>query len=304
MKGKTILFGGSGFIGPTILEKYPDIISVGRNPPPSYVKNKHIRISEIGDLSALDNVDFDKVIFLIGNSDHHVINVTPTMGLDYNAIPLKKVLFYMQNRNLKKFICFSTILMYDEKKITVPVSENQPINPYSNDYIFSKFVLEEIARFYSKKIPIITVRLTNIYGPTKLIRPDLVTMLIEQILSPNETIVWNENPMRDFLFTYDAADALVKLLDTDYTGIVNVGSGKSTPVSEVVKIIERLSGKQIKNLNKPVWGPMQFVCDISRLKQLTGWQPKYSIEEGLKITYGRMKEWADECKWWEKARKD
>ena len=71
---KTILFGGSGFQGPIILEKYPDIISVGRSPIPDGLKNQHIQIDSIDDLSALDNLDFDKVIFLIGNSNHHEIN--------------------------------------------------------------------------------------------------------------------------------------------------------------------------------------------------------------------------------------
>src|SRR3989338_7688310 len=65
MNSKTILFGGSGFLGPIILEKYPNIISVGRTPPPSYVKNMHIPIN-MDHLEALDSLEFDKVIFVIG----------------------------------------------------------------------------------------------------------------------------------------------------------------------------------------------------------------------------------------------
>jgi nucleoside-diphosphate-sugar epimerase len=299
MKSKTILFGGSGFIGANILERYPDIISVGRSPPPSHVKNKHITIEDIGDLRTLDNLDFDKVIFLIGNSDHHKINKRATMGIDHNVTPLKKALFYMQNRELKKFVCFSTILVYDAKKYVVPVDESQPTNPYVNDYIFSKFLTEEVAKFHSQKVPIVTVRLTNIYGPTKLVRPDIVTNLIQQVLSPNEASVQNINPVRDFLFTYDAADAIIKLLDTDYTGVVNVATGVGNSIETVVKIIENISGRKIKVLNEPVTGHMKYVSDITRLTKLTGWKPKYSIEEGIKITYERMKEWADECRWWE-----
>ncbi len=47
MKNKTILFGGSGLLGPVILEKFPDIVSVGRTPPPSYIKNVHISINSL-----------------------------------------------------------------------------------------------------------------------------------------------------------------------------------------------------------------------------------------------------------------
>lgn len=285
----TILFGGSGFLGPIILEKYPDIISIGRSPLPSHLKNKHILLPSLDDLEALDSLDLDKIIFLVGSSNHHVINTKPAMGLEYNVLSLKKILFYLQKRTIKKFMCFTTILLYDVNKMKLPVDETQPINPYINDYVFSKYLSEELVRYYAPKIPSIIVRFSNIYGPTKLVRPDLVPTLIQQALSPNEVSVWNTKPVRDFLYTPDAADAIVKLLDTDYTGPVNLGTGQSVSVGRIVEIIEKLSGKQIKNLGKPVSGPMQFVCDISLVKKLTGWEPKYTIEEGLTETFKRMK---------------
>ena len=297
---KTILFGGSGFLGPIILEQYPDIVSVGRTPPPAYVKNKHIPMPTIDDLSVLDSLDFDKVIFLIGSSNHHLINTKAMMGIDYNVTPLKKALHYMQRRKLKKFICFTTVLLYDVDKMKLPVNETQPINPYINDYVFSKHLSEEVVRFYKNTVPSIVVRFSNIYGPTKLIRPDLVPILIQKVLSPDEPSLWNTKPVRDFLYLDDAAEAIVKLLDTDHTGVVNMGSGASVSISRIVEIIENLSGKKIKDQNKSVSGPMNFRNDITLLSKLTGWQPKHTIEEGIKLTYERMRKWADECRWWEK----
>lgn len=298
---KTILFGGSGFLGPIILEKYSDIISVGRTPPPSYIKNRHISLPDINDLGALDSLDFDKVVFLIGSSNHHRINARPMMGFDYNVLPLKKVLFYLkkQKRKIKKFICFSTVLLYDVAKMKNPVNEMQPINPHINEYVFSKYISEEVAKLYAE-IPVIAVRFSNIYGPTKLIRPDLVPMLIQKALSPSKEIaLWNAAPVRDFLYLHDAADAVVGLLDTDYTGPVNMGSGRSVSVGRIAEIIGKLTGKPVRDLQKPVSGPMNFTNDISLLTKLTGWKPKTSIEEGLRLTYERMKGWADECRWWE-----
>lgn len=299
---QTALFGGSGFLGPIILEKYPQIISIGRSPLPEHLDNTHIPLPDLDNLNVLDTVDFDKVIFLVGSSNHHVINTKPTMGIEYNVLPLKKILRYLQNRNIKKFICFTTILLYDEKTMKLPVDENQAINPYINDYVFSKYLSEEVVRFYKDSIPTITVRFSNIYGPTRLIRPDLVPTLIQNALSPNDVTVWNTKPIRDFLYTVDAADAIVKLLDTAYVGPVNLGTGNSVSVGEIAEIISKLSGKTIHNLNKPVTGPMRFTCDISLVKRLTGWSPKFSIEQGLTETYQRMKGYADECRWWEHTR--
>lgn len=303
MDSKTILFGGSGFLGPIILEKYPDIVSVGRNAPPDYVKNKHIPIKNLDDLSVLDSLDFDKVIFLIGSSNHHEINKKVTMGIDYNLIPLKKALAYFSKRKIKKFVCFTTILLYDTDKMKLPVDETQSINPYINDYVFSKYLSEEVVKFYAPKVPTIVVRFTNIYGPTKLIRPDLVPTMIQNFLSPNEVEVWTKKPIRDFLYLDDAAEAIMKLMDTDYTGVVNLASGRSASVGQIADILEKISGKKVKDLKKEVSGPMHFECDISLVKKLTGWEPKHSLEEGLRLTYERMKPWAEECRWWEKAEK-
>lgn len=296
---KTLLFGGSGFLGPIILEKYPDIVSVGRTAPPEYCRNRHVDLRDLEDLRALDSIDFDKVIFLIGNSNHHEINLHPTMGFDYNVLPLKKILAYFKKRPIAKLIFFTTILLYDQTKLKLPVGETQPIDPYVNEYVFSKYISEEIARLYKPYVPTIAVRFSNIYGPSKLIRPDLVPTLIQKCLSPNPVSVWSKEPVRDWLYLDDAAEAIVKLLDTDYTGVVNLGSGSKASVGEIASILERLSGKTVEDLHKPVSGPMDFQCDISLVRSLTGWTPKHDLEQGITETYQRMSAWADECRWWE-----
>ena len=80
----TVLFGGSGFFGPIILKKYPNIISIGRTKPPKELKNKHIQIKNLNNLRKLDSINFDKVIFLIGSSNHDIINKNVNIGIKYN----------------------------------------------------------------------------------------------------------------------------------------------------------------------------------------------------------------------------
>lgn len=256
----------------------------------------------IDDLNVLDTVDFDSVVFLIGNSNHHELNGKCMSAFEYNVIPLKKILHYLVNnkRKLKKFIAFTGALLYDAKRLTIPVDETQPLGPCINEYVFSKYIAEEVTKLYPA-IPTINVRLSNIYGPTRLIRPDIIPTVIQSVLSPHETTVWSVKPERDFVYGKDVADAAMKLIDTDYVGPVNVGSGIMRPVSDVVQIIERLSGKKIKVLDVPVTGPMKFQHDISLLQRLIGRRPNYSLEEGLAETYQIMKSYADECRWWERV---
>jgi nucleoside-diphosphate-sugar epimerase len=284
-----ILFGGSGFFGPAILEKNSNIISVGRNRPPSYLKNKHIHIDSLDNLSELDSIEFDKVIFLVGSSNHDEINKKTTMGFDYNVYPLIKVLSYLENRNIKKFICFTSILLYDQNKIKLPVDEMQPINPYVNKYVLSKHLSEDIVEYYSKKVPSIVVRLSNIYGPTKLKRPDIIHTIMQNIFKNKEIRMWNSKPKRDFIFVEDAANAILHLINSNFTGKVNLGSGKMHEIKEITDIMENLSGKKITFDEKSVSGPMEFVADIDKIKKITGWKPKFSLEEGLKKTYEIMK---------------
>ena len=208
---KTVLFGGSGFFGPVILKKDKSILSIGRKKPPLELENQHINLDSLDDLSVLDSIDFDKVIFLIGSSNHHEINLKPTMGIDFNLYPLIKILPYLKKRKIKKFICFTTILLYDQKKMTLPVDENQTINPYINDYVFSKFLSEQIIHFYKDVIPSIIIRLSNIYGYTRLRRPDLVPTIMQDIFLKDNVTIWSDIPKRDFIFTEDAADAVLKL---------------------------------------------------------------------------------------------
>lgn len=301
MTSHTLLFGGSGFLGPVVLEKYPEIVSVGRTPPPSYVSNRHIPLPDMDGLEALDAVEFDKVIFLVGNSNHHILNQsTPLLAMSYNVTPLMKALHYLRNRRIKKFICLSGGLMYREHGLTLPIDESQPIDPYRNSYLFSKFVAEETTKLFAPAVPIINIRISNIYGPSKLIRPDLVPTMIQSALSPLETTVWSMKPQRDFLYTPDAAEAIVKLLDTDYTGNLNLGSGTMTSVGRVAEIVGQVSGKTIIDLDKPVTGPMKFQFDISLVNRLTGWTPVHTLEQGIQETYDRMKPWAAECRWWER----
>ena len=98
---KTLLFGGSGFFGPVILSKNPEIIYVGRTLPPRECINFHIHLNSLDEINKLDEVDFDKVIFLIGSSNHHEINLSTNMGIDLNVYPINQALSYFAQRKLK-----------------------------------------------------------------------------------------------------------------------------------------------------------------------------------------------------------
>jgi len=291
----TLLFGGSGFLGPYILENYPDVISVGRTAP--MTANRHIHIESLANLDVLRNVGFDAVIFVIGNTDHYNLEKDtldrgePT-AFDYHVTPLVQAMEQLKEYPIRKLIHFSTILLYDRERLTLPVDENAPIDPYRTRYVLSKYMAEEACRFYSAWLPIINVRLSNIYGPTRLQRFDLVHVLIRQLLEKGAGSVWTTKPERDFIYVEDAAHAVVKLLDSDYCGTLNLGTGTMTPVRAIVELLKEMSGCPIEDQARDVNGPMQFRCDMRTLNSIIDWQPRYSTEEGVRRTFELMSEWA------------
>lgn len=293
----TILFGGSGFLGPYILENYPGVISVGRTAPAT--ANRHIHIDSLANLDVLRDVDFDTVIYIIGNTDHYNLEKTAldrdeSTAFDYHVTPLVKAMEQLKHYPIRKLIHFSTILLYDRERISLPVDENGPIDPYRTRYVLSKFMAEEACKFYSAWMPIINVRLSNIFGPTRLERFDLVHVLIRELLEKGRASVWTTKPERDFIYVEDAAHAIVKLLDTDYQGTLNLGTGTSTPVGEIVQLLRELSGCPIEDEGREVNGPMRFQCDMRTLNSLIDWEPRYSTAQGVTRTYELMAEWAQQ----------
>jgi nucleoside-diphosphate-sugar epimerase len=286
---QTLLIGGTGFLGPIFLKKDPSIIAAGRSPLPSYLSNKNIYLPDLDSLHLLDSVDFDRVIFLVGSSDHHILNSHPTLAIEKNVIPLQKILSYLRTRKIKKFVAFTTMLQYDSQKMRLPVDENQPINNRVNNYVFSKCLAEQVTEYHAEHVPYINIRISNVYGPTHLRRPDIVPTLMWKVIERQEATVWNKSPKRDFIFAEDAAEAVLSLMHTDYVGPVNVGSGISSSVKEVTDIISKISHQEIGEEGIKVWGHMEFCQDISLLQKLTGWKPAHSLQIGLEVTYQEMK---------------
>ena len=291
---RTILFGGSGFLGPWILERCPEMISVGRRPPPT--ANRHIPITTLAELDVLADVDFDKVIFIVGNTDHHNLEkrVVPRgepTAFEYHTLPVIQALEQLKERPLRKFLHFSSVLIYDEHRITMPVSEHGPIDPYKNRYVLSKYLGEEACKFYGRLgVPIINIRMSNLYGPTPLDRFDLVHVVSRQLLAEGRAKVWTTKPSRDYIYVEDAARGIVDLLHTDYTGTVNLGTGTMTTVREVVDVLQEVSGCPIDDQGLTVSGPMQFQCDTTTLERLIGWKPQWSVEDGVRETFERMRQ--------------
>lgn len=276
------LVGPTGFLGENFCRLSQNVISIGRSRPFNRTK-KHIKLGSDLDFSILDDEYLEYVIFLIGSSDHEIINHHPTLAFEMNVLPLAKFLYYCSKRNQrpKKVVTYTTMLQYDKEKMQLPCNEAQEVKADQNNYILSKVMAENISNLYRKYFEIIDIRLSNVYGPTHLKRPDIVPTLVQKTLNSKETSVWSKRPIRDFVFVNDVVDSVLALLRTDYSGPVNVGSGVGCSVGSLCDILETLTGCRILSEGRDVSGHMEYYHDLTLLRSLTSLTEPTTLESGL-----------------------
>lgn len=291
---KTILIGNSGFLGRCFLSSDNSILSVGRTKLSNDYKNDHLHINDWTDFSPLDEINFNNVIFLIGSSDHEVINNEVTLAIEKNVLPLMSFFDYLISREYKpkKIIAFTTMLQYDTSKLSLPCKEDTAKFPYVNKYVFSKYFAEHVSQFYRKYFDVIDIRLSNVYGPTELERPDIVPSLIWSLLKDPKTFVRTKKPIRDFVYVGDVITAVNGLLNTNFSGPINIGSGFGTSVAKLCEVLEDVSNKKIIELKQKHTGHLEYYHDLSLLKSMIDFKST-SIELGLKLTFNQMKDFYD-----------
>jgi nucleoside-diphosphate-sugar epimerase len=138
--------------------------------------------------------------------------------------------------------------------------------------------------------PVVTARLFPVYGPgqnTGMFIPSAIIKLLnrqEFRMSPGEQI-------REFNYVDDVVEALIRLpaCDDDIIGsVINVGNGVPYKIIEVIDtiraLIEDSACIQVGALPYRVGEVMESYCDNSLLKRLSGWEPQFSLEEGLRLT--------------------
>jgi len=141
----------------------------------------------------------------------------------------------------------------------------------------------------------INVMPTNLYGINDRfdvnhghVIPGLINKFLEAKESNSSSVeCWGTGtPTREFLFSDDLADALIFLMNTqEYVDLINIGIDNEITIKELAEKIKDLVGYEgeiIWNSDKPDGTPRRKMCN-AKLKEL-GWKPKYTLEEGLKIT--------------------
>ena len=167
----------------------------------------------------------------------------------------------------------------------LPIDINHPTKPHNN-YAKIKLKCEKLCKDYKDKYNVnsIILRLFNIYGKGQK-KGYIFSDLIKQI-NNKKIYLKNVNSKRDFLHVDDMVTLINKILfnNSEKFKILNVGSGKSTSINRIIKIInEQKKDLEFHELESKSEDMIKdCYADIKELKDLYNWHPKISIEEGIK----------------------
>ncbi|MBB4234828.1 NAD-dependent 4,6-dehydratase LegB [Rhizobium esperanzae] len=216
----------------------------------------------------------------------------PSSYIDTNVHGTLNVLQGALDAGVGRVIQTSTSEVYGTARF-VPISESHPLQAQS-PYSASKIGADAIAYSYhsSFDLPVTIARPFNTFGPRQSARAVIPTV-ISQLLSGRTTLKLGAlSPTRDFNFVQDTCDGFLALAACDQAigQTVNIGSGSEISIGDTVQLIADIIGisveiecdeQRLRPANSEV---ERLCCDNSLIRSLTGFSPRYSVEDGLKAT--------------------
>ena len=272
---KIIVTGASGFVGNRVVKKLLsrgiEVCAVARQP----LKYSDSIVVD----NYLDTPEGDVLIHLAENSDRAQINKIGNAYLT-DSTALAKALI---SRGFGRTVYASSAVVYGDKSRKA----HKPMGPVLIDDVYSQAKLE-CEKLFEKHNGVVA-RFSNLFG-IGMSKENVVSTIIDQVLNNqvlnnNEVKVWNDTPIRDFLWIDDAADALVEMALGNADGIYNVASGRAVSIREFINIALMVSGVDREyslTLTKPNQACSTILLDISNTLESFDWKPKMKLEDGIR----------------------
>ena len=303
---RIVVTGGAGFIGSHVVDAYVDLghevvvvddLSVGKREQ----VNPGARLETI-DVAAPELVD------LLGDLRPDVVNhhaaqtsVRRSVGdpLDdcrRNILGTLNLLEAARQAGVGKVIYISSGgAIYGEPR-TLPCPEDNPIAADS-PYGISKHTPEHYLDLYSRVhgLRYTTLRYGNVYGPRQdpYGEAGVVAIFTAQMLAGEQAVINGSGEQeRDYVYIADAVRANVAALDRGDGAAVNIGSGVGTSVNEIFDRLKTATGYQRGAVHGPAKPGETFriYLDITRAREVLGWQPEVSLDEGIARTVASLVE--------------
>ncbi|MGB2821702.1 MAG: GDP-mannose 4,6-dehydratase, partial [Phycisphaerae bacterium] len=180
-----------------------------------------------------------------------------------------------------------------------PIDEKHPLQGQS-PYSASKIGADKIAEsFYlSFDTPVATIRPFNTYGPRQSARAVIPTVISQLAVGAKRIELGSLDPVRDLNYAADMAAAFTAVAESPKTvgHVVNAGTGKGVSIGELARLIMETMGVEAETVCdsarvRPEKSEVtRLIASTDRIRELTGWQPKVTLREGLTQTVEYVRE--------------
>jgi len=218
--------------------------------------------------------------------------VAPDSYVDTNVKGTLNICQAARDCGVKRILVTSTSEVYGTARY-VPIDEKHPLQPQS-PYSASKIGADAIAMsfFNAFKLPITIVRPFNTYGPRQSARAVIPTIISQIAGGMKEIKLGDLTPTRDFNYVEDTCRGFIELAKCDRAigETVNIGSNFEISIKDTLDLIKDIMHSDVRFItdeqrirpeNSEVF---RLWCDNSKIRELTGFEPRYSIREGLEKT--------------------
>jgi dTDP-glucose 4,6-dehydratase len=271
-----------------------------------------------GDLKNIDHLfkleqfefhhhDITKFIHISGKLDYILHFASPASPIDYLKIPIQtlKVGAHGTHNCLglakakgARILVASTSEVYGDPLVHPQTEEYwgnvNPVGP-RGVYDEAKRFMESITMAYNRFHGVQTriIRIFNTYGPRMRLNDGraLPAFIGQALRGEDLTVFGDGSQTRSFCFVDDLVEGIYRLLMSNYDMPVNIGNPSEISLKEFAEEVIKLTGthQQIVYKPLPVDDPKQRQPDITKAKEILGWEPKVARAEGLKITYEYFK---------------
>ena len=208
-----------------------------------------------------------------------------------NTIGTLNILICARENNVEKIVTTSTSEVYGTARY-VPIDENHPLQGQS-PYSASKIAADKIAEsFYcSYSLPVAICRPFNTYGPRQSMRAVIPT-IITQALAKDGIHLGSLSPTRDLTLVTDTVEGFIRIAESlrSVGEVINIGSGFEISIGDLTAKICSLVGRDVtivseEERKRPVKSEVnRLYADNRKAKELVGWEPRFSLDAGLKQT--------------------
>lgn len=313
MKGRVLITGAAGFLGSHLCDR---MLEEGYH----VVGMDNLITGDLKNIEHLFKVkefefyhhDVTTFVHVPGKLDYILHFASPASPIDYLKIPIQTLkvgslgthnLLGLAREKNARILIASTSEVYGDPLVHPQTEEYYgnvstigPRGVYDEAKRFQESITMAYHRFHGIETRI--ARIFNTYGPRMRLNDGrVIPAFIGQALRGEDLTVFGDGSQtRSFCYVDDQIDGLYRLLMSDYTYPVNIGNPIEITILDFAEEVIKLTGTKQKIVFKPLPqdDPLQRRPDITKAKEILGWEPKVSREEGMKITYDYFKSLSEE----------